>query len=396
MSRSYRGAMMDAVALALVGIVLLLGGGAAVAFGILPAADALAIADRVWPILLFVVAITVVAELASAAGVFDVIAARLARLSRGRVIVLWLLIVVFAVLVTAFLSLDTTAVLLTPVVVAVARVNGLAPLPFAFTTVWLANTASLFLPISNLTNLLAAHRLGHGADTAAFVGLLGPSAVVAVVVTALLLWVWHRRALRGRFVPRPAPRVSDPMLLRVAAVVLVVMLPLLVSGLPPWMPATLGALVLIAVFAWRSPRRLSVSVVPWRLVLFAAGLFLAVGAVEQWGLPMLLAAATSSGDDLPALWRVAGVGALGANAINNLPAYLALEPVADSPARLAALLVGVNAGPLVTPWASLATLLWHERLRGVGIDVPWRRYVLAGAVAAPLVVASAVAPLALR
>ncbi|GEB95422.1 hypothetical protein [Microbacterium lacticum] len=111
---------------------------------------------------------------------------------------------------------------------------------------------------------------------------------------------------------------------------------------------------------------------------------------------MLLAAATGSGDDLPALWRAAGVGALGANTINNLPAYLALEPVGDSPARLAALLVGVNAGPLVTPWASLATILWHERLRGVGIDAPWRRSVLAGAVAAPLVVACAVAPLALR
>ncbi len=88
-------------------------------------------------------------------------------------------------------------------------------------------------------------------------GLLGPSAVVAVVVTALLLWVLHRRALRGRFVPRPAPRVSDPTLLRVAAIVLVIMLALLVSGLAPWMPTTLGALVLIAVFAWRSPRRLS-------------------------------------------------------------------------------------------------------------------------------------------
>lgn len=82
--------------------------------------------------------------------------------------------------------------------------------------------------------------------------------------------------------------------------------------------------------------------------------------------------------------------------MNNLPAYLALEPVADSPVRLAALLIGVGAGPLVTPWASLATLLWHERLRAVGVEVPWGRYVLAGLVAAPLIVAAAVVPLALR
>ncbi|MBZ6372506.1 MAG: hypothetical protein LBE44_11580, partial [Microbacterium hominis] len=44
----------------------------------------------------------------------------------------------------------------------------------------------------------------------------------------------------------------------------------------------------------------------------------------------------------------------------------------------------------------LATLLWHERLRAVGIDVPWRRYVLWGLLAAPVVVALAVIPLAWR
>ena len=107
---------MDAVMLAVIGAVLLLLGGAAVVFGVLPLDAALEIGDRVWPILLFVVAVTIVAELAARAGVFDAAAARLARLSRGRVILLWLMVVAFAAVVTAFLSLDTTAVLLTPVV----------------------------------------------------------------------------------------------------------------------------------------------------------------------------------------------------------------------------------------------------------------------------------------
>lgn len=386
---------MDAVVLAVVGVVLLLAGSVAVATGVLPADEALAIADRVWPILLFVVAVTIVAELAATAGVFDVAAARLARLSRGRVLVLWLLIVLFAVVVTAFLSLDTTAVLLTPVVVTVARANGLPPLPFAFATVWLANTASLFLPVSNLTNLLAAHRLGHGADAGAFLALLGPSALVAVVVTVGLLWLLYRRELRGRFAVAASPHVADPVLLRVSAIVLSVMLPLLVIGIPPWMPAVAAALALAALFAQRSPGALRVRLIPWQLVVFASGLFLAVGALEAVGSTALLAAATGTGEDLLSLWQVAGVGILAANAVNNLPAYLALEPVADTPVRLAALLIGVGAGPLITPWASLATLLWHQRLEAAGVVVPWRRYVLWGLMAAPLVVALAVLPLAL-
>jgi arsenical pump membrane protein len=387
--------MMAAVKLALVGVALLLLGGAAVVTGILPVSDVLMIADRVWPILLFVIAVTIVAELAATAGVFDIAAFGLARLGRGRTWVLWVLVVLLAVVATAFLSLDTTAVLLTPVVVAVARAHRLDPLPFAFTTVVLANTASLVLPVSNLTNLLAVERLGF-ADPMAFLALLGPSALVAIAVSVLLLFVVHRRSLAGSYSPAPAPRIEDRRLLVVAGVVVLVLMPLLVSGLPPWIPAVIAAAVLIALYAWRSPRTLRVRLVPWQLVVFASGLFLAVGGIEALGSQRVVETIAGSGGSIWSLLQFAGVGMLGANVMNNLPAYLALEAAGNTPERLGALLIGVNAGPLITPWASLATLLWHQRLHAVGIDVPWRRYVLFGLVAAPLTVVLAVLPLALR
>jgi arsenical pump membrane protein len=182
----------------------------------------------------------------------------------------------------------------------------------------------------------------------------------------------------------------------VAAIVVIVMIPLLVSGIEPWIPSTVAAVVLAAFFAWRSPDALRLSLVPWQLVVFAAGLFLAVGALEALGSRALIVALTGEGGGLGDLWRLSGVGLVAANVVNNLPAYLALESAAGTPERLAALLVGVNAGPLITPWASLATLLWHQRLRSVGVEVPWRRYVLLGLVAAPLTVLVAVVPLALR
>ncbi|WEK15003.1 MAG: ArsB/NhaD family transporter [Candidatus Microbacterium phytovorans] len=386
---------MDAVKLALVGVALLLAGGVAVAVGVLSPAEALGIGERVWPVLLFVVAVTVVAELAAAAGVFDVVASRVARLAGGRTVRLWLAVVALAVLATAFLSLDTTAVLLTPVVVAVARANGLSPMPFAFATVWLANTASLFLPVSNLTNLLAMHQLDD-AHAGTFLLLLGPSAVVAVIVTVGLLLVLHRRELAGRFTVAAPPVIADRLQLRFAAVVVCVMMPLLVSGLEPWIPASAAAVVLGAFFLWRSPRALTFSLLPWQLVVFASGLFLVVGALEAAGSRQFIEAVAGHGSGAGDLWWLSGVGLVAANVGNNLPAYLALESAADTPERLAALLVGVNAGPLITPWASLATLLWHQRLHAVGVEVPWRRYVLWGLLAAPLTVAAAVVPLALR
>ena len=150
----------------IIGAALLVAGAVAVLVGVYPAGDALTLADRVWPVLLFVVAITVVAELAAAAGLFDLVAAWSTRAARGSAWMLWLLTVAVATVSTVFLSLDTTAVLLTPIVVTMARHVRLNPLPFALTTVMLANCASMLLPVSNLTNLLAEQKLGESVPPA--------------------------------------------------------------------------------------------------------------------------------------------------------------------------------------------------------------------------------------
>lgn len=387
--------------LAVIGTVLLLLGALAVACGVLPVGDVVVLADRVVPVLGFAAAITVVSELLTAAGLFDWMAGRIRRWGRGRAWLLWLLVCALAVVVTAFLSLDTTAVLLTPVVVVLARSTGLPPLPFALSTVWLANTASLFLPISNLTNLLAVHRLDDSSPVA-FAARMALPASVAVLVPLLVLAVVFRREL-GRPTgdaggdARQVP-VADRTLLAASALVLAALLPALVSGIAVWVPATAAAVLLVVLFAVRRPRELTPRLVPWSLLLFASGLFLAMAAAQRLGLQVLadalLGSGAGPGDGPGDLLRVAGAGALGANVVNNLPAYLLLEPAAGSGTRLLALLIGVNAGALITPWASLATLLWHDRLARMGVRVAWGGYVLLGLLVVPLAVGAAVLALA--
>jgi Na+/H+ antiporter NhaD/arsenite permease-like protein len=373
---------------AILGAVLLVVGAIAVAVRILPVADALAIADRVWPVLLFVVAITVVTELAAEAGLFRSIAQLTARWGRGRAVVLWLLVLALAVASTIFLSLDTTAVLLTPVVVILARHVGLSPLPFALTTVWMANTASLLLPVSNLTNLLAEHQL-KGVGPAEFAALTAVPATVAVVIPAIILFLVFRKQLTVRYEPAATERADDRVLLIASGIVVALLVPLLVSGLEVWIPALGAAIVLGVFFLVRRREVLRFGLLPWQLVLLASGLFLVVEAAHSLGLGLVLAAVSGTGHDPLSLLQLSGVGALGANAIDNLPAYLALEPVANSPVRLIALLIGVNVGPLISPWASLATLLWHERLKALDVEISWRRYMLLGLIAAPVTVAAA-------
>ncbi len=135
---------------------------------------------------------------------------------------------------------------------------------------------------------------------------------------------------------------------------------------------------------------------PWRTVVGVSALFVVVDVALSVGLRDLLVAVTLPGTSPAALYVLGGAGALAANAVNNLPAYLALESVAsDAPERLIALLVGVNAGPLVTVWGSVATLLWQQRCRSLGLAVSAGYLAREGLLCATVVVTAALTALVL-
>ena len=329
------------------------------------------LASRVLPVLAFLVAITVVAEIADLAGVFDVAAHWASRAGRHRIWALWLLVVAIACASTIVLSLDTTAVLLTPVAITVARQVGVSPLPFAMTTLWLANTASLLLPVSNLTNLLALHHMNLlGVGQGGYLQLSWAPALAAILATVVLLAVRHRRSLSGRYAPDAPPEPHDRVLLWVAAACCVLLGPAFVTGVVPAIPSAGAAGVLLVAVVVRDRSLLRRISVPWLMVLGVSVLFVVVDIALNHGLREVLASLVGSGTDAGALFRLGAIGAVSANVVNNLPAYLALEAVsADAPVRLMALLVGVNAGPLVTLWGSLATLLWRQRCRTQDLQV---------------------------
>jgi len=361
-----------------------------VATGALPSDDAWELARRAVPILLFLAALTVVAEMCAGAGLFTAAAELAARVARGRRVALWALVVLLATASTAVLSLDTTAVLLTPVVITLARHTRTPPLPFALAVLALSNTASLLLPVSNLTNLLADHALRTAG--VGFIGLMWAPALAAVLTTVVVLAVRDRHVLSGTYEAHPSRPAPDRALLVIAALVTAAMAVAFVVGLPTAPTALVAAAVLLLTTRLRGrpwpvpPSRL----VPWRTLVVVLGLFAVVQTAHAHGLGTLLAAAAGQGTGPADLLRVAGVGAASSNAVNNLPAYLALEPsTGGDPLRIAALLIGTGAGPLITPWGSLATVLWWHRCRQVMLDVPAWTIVRQGLLLAPVVVVAA-------
>jgi len=369
----------------------------AVTLGVSSGEAILAVLERTAPVLGFAVAITMVADVAFRSGLFTSLAETLARGARHRRWVLFAGVVLLATVCTAFLSLDTTAVLLTPIAVLLAQHTKIPALPFALATVWIANTASLTLPVSNLTNLLALHRMGDPSPVTWLDRFWLPS-LVAIAVTCAAIAFVSRHELRGRFTLAERTPTPDRQLWWIAAIIVGALLPSFLLPVQPWIPATVAAAALggaaaarrhVKATQWRAPWR----DVPWALIVFASGLFVAAHVVEQQLLPHV--SLDRWGTGAGAALVAAGAGLLSANLINNLPAYLLLEPIAGDGLALEALIVGVNVGPLILPWASLATLLWHRQLEALGVEVPWRRYIAMGAILAPAAVAASTATILL-
>ena len=363
---------------------LLVAGLLAVAAGLLPVKTALATGERIAPLLLFLGAVIVLAQLAAKAEVFDVIAARVTAAARGRNVALFLLTLVVAASTTIFLNLDTTAVLLTPVLLATAVRAEIPALPTAMTTVWLANTASLLLPVSNLTNLLAMDRVGlHPLEFAARMAL---PQLAALVVVAGCLWLFFWRRNPPRHAPPNPVRPRDRRVFVAAALACGVFIAAVLVGVAIELVAAVCAVGLVVAFAVWQRSALSWSLMPWRLLVLVTGLFLVIDAIGRYGLSEWLGSVIGTDAGAAGVVRAAAAGAVLSNALNNLPVYVASEAVIpiDNHDQLLGLLIGTNLGPLVTPWASLATLIWFEGCRIAGVRISVRQFVLTGLVTATL------------
>lgn len=383
-------------------IALLVAGLLCVLTGALPEDEAVDNMRRIWPLLVFLGFVIILAELTRQAKVFDVIAHRLAILGRGNYPALFGLCVLFASATTILLNLDTTAVLLTPVMLALAGPARIPPLPLAMLTLWLANTASLLLPVSNLTNLLAAERVALHATE--FASRMWVPQLVSIAATMLCLWVFYwRRGHRDadRYVPPEPVRPENPreraLFYTTAGACLLFILAIPFVGERIDVAAVIAALIALTAFAVLDRSALKFSLFPWQLLVFVVGLFLVVPTLSRHGLSDLMHLLIGADPGAEGTYRAAAAGAGLSNVANNLPAYTAGEAVvpAENRNQLLALLIGTNVGPVVTPWASLATLLCLEFCRTHHVRVPMWRFVGTGLVLATLATAGSVAALLL-
>jgi arsenical pump membrane protein len=346
---------------------------AVIASGALPWQQARTEAGRLLPVLAFLGAILVMGHVCQQEGLFSAAGARLARASRGSPVRLLGGVFGLASVTTAVLSLDTTVVLLTPVVHDTATRLRLPPKPHVYACTHLANSASLLLPVSNLTNLLAFSVAGL--TLVHFGALMTLPWLVAIGVEyAAFRWFFAGDLVTAgpaasQVAEAPLPRVPRFALVTVLATLAGFVLASLTGVNPAWAAAA-GAVVLAArnlVRGQDRPAGLARALsVPF--LVFVLGLGIVVEAVVRNGLGAALARVVPAGSSLPSLLALAGLAALLANVVNNLPAVLVLLSVLagrgllGGPGPVLAVLIGVDVGPNLSYAGSLATLLWRRLL----------------------------------
>jgi arsenical pump membrane protein len=340
------------------------------------------------PTVAFLAALLVLSEGCRRQQVFQTLGRYMGGAADGRPQRLFALVFAASTAVTVILGLDPTVVLLTPIALITAKRLRADPKPSAYACAHLANSASLLLPISNLTNLLAFHA-SHLSFTR-FAAIMALPWAVAVAVEWLVLRHSFARELSGAGghrdrAPQGSVRLPADSLYALAVLALTLIGFGLSSPLgvaPLWM-AVGGAALMIGPSVRREPvratRGLVLAVQPGFLV-FVICLGVIVRAAADHGLHSAVVSLLPTGSSLPDLILVALLAAVAANLLNNLPATLILVPAAGALGLgpLLAVLVGVNIGPNLTYGGSLATLLWRRIVHPEAVVVELREFTRLG------------------
>jgi arsenical pump membrane protein len=343
---------------------------------------------------IFLTGMMILAELAREEKVFDWVADVAAQHARNSPRRLFVLIYLVGTLVTAFLSNDATAVVLTPAVLAVVRRAKVNPKPYLLACAFIANAASFVFPISNPANLVVFGQ--HMPPLGMWLHIFLLPSGASIVLTFLCLRWLSRKELSGEM-QGEVTRVLLSTEGKLAFVGLAIAAAALVSssalGLSLGAPTCLAAVFAMAFVAWRDrsiPLRVAKGV-SWSVLPLVAGLFVIVEALQNAGLLGLGLTGLQALAETTR-WLAKGTAALVvallSNGMNNLPVGLmsgaAIRHAQETTVVAHAILIGVDLGPNLSVTGSLATILWLIALRREKVEITAWEFFKIGIIAMPV------------
>ncbi len=383
-----------------IGTTAVIGAIVALIAGVVSFEDVLVVSDIVWDATLAFIGIIILSMVLDEIGFFEWCAIKMAKLSRGNGHLMFVYALLLGSFVSALFANDGAALILTPILLAKMRIlklNAKTILAFLLAGGFISDSASLPFVFSNLTNIVTANYFDIG--FLEYLSKMFVPYVVSTVVTISFLWVFLRkdipREIDVSLLKNPDEVLKNKTLFKFSWVFLALLLLGYFVGdnydLPVSVFALGGGLIFLAIASYTKSARawLTIKTAPWQVVWFSIGLYIVVYGLKNAGLTDYLASILQDlvqRGDVIAILGTGFISAFLSAIMNNMPTVMIMDiALTDIPNQTLAYanIIGCNLGPKMTPFGSLATLLWLHVLSQKGVKIGFWQYSKFGLIVTP-------------
>lgn len=383
-----------------IGTTAILGAVVSLLLGLVSLSDVLEVTDIVWDATLTFIGIILISMVLDELGFFEWAAIKMAHWSNGNGHLMFVYTVLLGALVAAFFANDGAALILTPIILAKMRLlklNMKSLIAFVIAAGFISDSASLPFVFSNLTNIVTVNYFDIGFWH--YSAMMMIPNLISVLASVTLLWLVFRKDIPQQVdlsLLKPAhTAIKNETMFKWSWFVLLLIFFGIGIGdifaIPISVFALSGALILLVLGSYYRTCEpwMTIKIAPWQIVWFSIGLYVVVWGLKNAGLTDVLAQSLVYFESWGYTGQVVATGFMAAilSAImNNMPTIMVMDIAIGQMGNEAlayANIVGSNLGPKMTPWGSLATLLWLHVLMQKGVTIGWGQYMKIGFVITP-------------
>ncbi|MCT7485784.1 arsenic transporter [Aliarcobacter cryaerophilus] len=372
----------------------------ALIFGVVTFSDVLDVTNIVWDATLAFIGIIILSLVLDEIGFFEWAALKMAKFSNGSGLKMFIYSILLGAFVSALFANDGAALILTPILLAKMRIlqlNMKTIAAFLLAGGFISDSASLPFVFSNLTNIVTANYFSIG-FAQYFFDMIIPF-IVSVIASTIFLWLILRKDIPKTvditLLKEPKSVIKNMKLFYFSWVFLAFLLCAYFLGDAYDLPISIFALggatifLIIATISKSVEPLKIIKEAPWQVVWFSIGLYIVVYGLKNAGLTDYLAIILKDLSLRGETIAVLGTGFIAAflSAImNNMPTIMIMDIALNdiqNQAMIYANIVGCNLGPKMTPFGSLATLLWLHVLAKKGVKISFAQYSKFGLIITP-------------
>lgn len=393
-----------------IGTTAIIGAVTALIFGVVSFNDVLTVTNIVWDATLAFIGIIILSMVLDEIGFFEWCAIKMAKLSKGNGHLMFVYALLLGSFVSALFANDGAALILTPILLAKMRIlqlNFKTIIAFLLAGGFISDSASLPFVFSNLTNIVTANYF-HIGFMEYLSNMLIPF-IVSTLISIIVLWIVLRKDIPKEvdisLLKNPDDVLKNKALFKFSWFFLALLLVGYFIGdiynLPISVFALGGGLLFLAIASYTKSARawLTIKTAPWQVVWFSIGLYIVVYGLKNAGLTEYLTQVLTTLSQQSDFVAVVGTGFIAAFLsafMNNMPTIMIMDiSLANigNEAMIYANIIGCNLGPKMTPFGSLATLLWLHVLAQKGVKISFAQYSKFGLIVTPPVLFIVLLPL---